>query len=228
LDINPFEPLGVGTEQLLLVETLMLDCLLRDSPRIATRERQEIDDNQVLTAQRGREPGLCLQRQRAAVPLREWAHERLTALFATAELLDGAADGARSAVLRQQLAKVADSELTPSAQVVATLRARGESLAEFTQRQSLHHRAHLLAQPLLPERHAWLTQLAADSHQRQRDIEAADTLDFDDFLAGYFAGSPPDEKDTPSSPPFETGTPSSPPFEKGGLGGIDENGERSA
>nr|WP_207146300.1 glutamate--cysteine ligase [Chromatium okenii] len=219
LDVNPFEPVGVGHEQLLLVETLMLDCLLRDSPRIGTRERQEIDDNQVLTAQRGREPGLQLARARTQITLRQWAHDHLTALVGTAELLDGAADGARSQVVRQQLAKVADPDLTPSAQVLAQLREQNLSFAEFTRQLSAHQRQQLQREPLAPERLAWLTQLVADSHQRQREIEAADTLNFDDFLAAYFAGSSPFEKSTSATPPFE----------KGGSGGIsNQNGDHAA
>jgi len=69
------------------------------------------------------------------------------------------------------------------------LREQNLSFAEFTRQLSARQRQQLHREPLAPERLAWLTQLVADSHQRQREIEAADTLNFDDFLAAYFAGA---------------------------------------
>ena len=188
LDVNIFEPVGVGSEQLLFLDTLMLTCLLQQSPRINARERRDIDDNQVVVAHRGREPGLELQRDRRAVPLQHWATEMLTEMFAVAELLDGAADGARSRNLQRQREKIADPELTPSAQILDALRQHGESFAEFALRWSEQHRQQLQATALAAERHAEFVQLAAESHAKQRAIEAADNLNFDDFLTAYFAG----------------------------------------
>jgi glutamate--cysteine ligase len=131
---------------------------------------------------------LALQRDRRAVSLQHWATEMLTEMCAVAELLDGAADGARSRNLRIQLAKITDPELTPSAQILDALRQHGESFTEFALRLSEQHRQQLQATALAAERHAEFVQLAAESHAKQRAIEAADDLNFDDFLTAYFAG----------------------------------------
>ncbi|WP_295389860.1 glutamate--cysteine ligase [uncultured Thiodictyon sp.] len=187
VDINLFESLGVGTEQLLFLETLMLYCLLSDSPRISPAERRAIDDNQVRTAHRGREPGLTLNRDGAPLELRRWATQTLEAMAPVAELLDGAADGPRTQSLRRQRNKAVDPDCTPSALMLAELRATGESFFALAERYSSAHRERLRTRTLSPEREVLFDELAADSNRRRAAIEAADDLDFDTFLARYFA-----------------------------------------
>ncbi|TCT19195.1 glutamate-cysteine ligase [Thiobaca trueperi] len=187
LDVNLFEPVGVGIEQLLFLEVLMLDCLLRDSPRIGTRERRDIDENQVLAAHRGREPGLRLARDHTELELRQWAHELLDGMVATAALLDGVADGPRAANLRVQMEKIAHPDLTPSAQMLQRMRERGEGFFAFAQHLSEAHGRALRSSTLSAERLASFDRLAAESVQRQREIEASDDRSFDDFLRDYFA-----------------------------------------
>ena len=187
LDVNIFDPVGVGTEQLLFLEILMLYCLLLESPRIGSRERREIDENQVLTAHRGREPDLHLALDRRSVPLRQWASEILAGMVAVAELLDGAGNGPRSESLRRQMEKVDHPDLTPSARILETMRERGEGFFAFSQRLSEEHRRDLRSLTLNPERQGQFDQLTVDSIRQQREIEAADDLSFDDFLERYFA-----------------------------------------
>ncbi|HYN77125.1 MAG TPA: glutamate--cysteine ligase, partial [Lamprocystis sp. (in: g-proteobacteria)] len=187
LDVNAFEPIGVGAEQLLFLETLMLYCLLCDSPLIGTAERPAIDENQVVTAHRGRTPGLTLNRLGEDVELRCWASEILDAMGPVAELLDGASDGPRTGSLRRQRDKAQDPDATPSALMLAEMRANGEGFFEYAERLSCAHREELKARPLSPEREALFAGLAAESLQRQAQIEAADEVDFDTFLQRYFA-----------------------------------------
>lgn len=188
LDVNVFEPLGVGLEQLEFLETLMLYALLQDSPRIASRERRDIDENLVRVAHRGREPGLRLARERDTVALRDWAHEILDDLQGVAELLDGGADGPRTANVKRQREKVAHADLTPSARMLAEMREQGESFFALAWRWSEQHQQALRQVRLASERLAAFEQLAAESVARQQAIEAADQVDFETFLEAYFAG----------------------------------------
>jgi len=186
LDVNIFEPEGVGMEQLRFLETLMLYCLLQDSPRIAASERRAIDANQILAAHRGREPGLVLNRDGDPVALRRWAGEILDDMESVAELLDGGTGGSRGQVLALQRAKVEDPDQTPSARLLRQMRERGEGFFEFSYRVSSEHRAGFKARSLSPKRQALFARLAAESEARQEQIEAADDVDFDTFLARYF------------------------------------------
>ena len=187
LDVNAFEPLGVGAEQLGFLEVLMLYCLLVDSPRIGGSERRAIDDNQVLAAHRGREPGLALIRDGEPITLVQWADEILDGMEPVAELLDGGSGGPRGESLALQRAKVREPELTPSALMLREMRESGGGFFDFAYRVSSAHRAVLRGRALSPGRESLFARLAAESRTRQAEIEAADDVDFDTFLARYFA-----------------------------------------
>ena len=200
VDVNVFHPLGVDETQLRFLTVFMTHCLLMDSPRIAPRERRSIDGNEVLAAHRGREPGLRLDRNGGAITLKDWANEVLDAMWPVAELLDGAAcaregaaalvgEGPHCAALRAQLEKVADPDSTPSARMLAEMRANSEGFAEFAARLTDQHRNSFRGLTLDPDREAWLRRLTETSHERQHAIEAADDIDFDEFLRRYFAQS---------------------------------------
>jgi glutamate--cysteine ligase len=187
LDVNAFHPLGVAEEQLYFLEVFMLWCLLLESPRINARERQAIDRNQVQTAHRGREPGLALERDGTTVELRNWAAAVLETMEPVAGLLDGLRGGACGASLRLQREKVRDPDLTPSARMLAEMRANGDGFHGYARRMSEHHARRWRSHALDPAREAELIDLVGASRRRQAEIEAADDVDFDTFLASYFA-----------------------------------------
>ncbi len=187
LDVNCFHPLGVAEEQLHFLEVFMLWCLLLGSPRINARERLAIDRNQVRAAHRGREPGLELDRDGVAVPLRIWAAALLETMGPVAGLLDGLRGGDCGASLRVQQEKVKDPDLTPSARMLAGMRASGEGFHDFARRLSEGHSRRWRSHVLDPAREAELVRLVGASTRRQAEIEASDDVDFDTFLARYFA-----------------------------------------
>ncbi len=187
LDVNAFHPLGIAEEQMYFLEVFMLWSLLLDSPRINAQERRAIDRNQVLAAHRGREPGLELERDGEAVALGRWATEILESMEPVAGLLDSVRDGSCGASLREQQAKVADPDRTPSALMLAEMRARGEGFHAFARRCSDEHGQHWRSHVLDPGREAELVGLVSSSLERQAQIQAADDVDFDTFLGRYFA-----------------------------------------
>lgn len=189
VDINPLDPLGVNAVQLRFLEAFLLFCLLEESPPLDAEERRMIDDNQMATALNGRDPALRLERRREpALPLREWAAEILGRLQPICELLDGG-DGGRSyaAALAEQQAALADPDRTPSARMLAEMRAGGENFFRCAKRLSEDHRRYFDARPLAEERVQFFAGAAERSWRTQREIEAADDKPFDDFLADYFA-----------------------------------------
>ncbi|APZ44289.1 glutamate--cysteine ligase [Acidihalobacter ferrooxydans] len=187
LDVNAFEPLGLGLAQMRFLETLLLFCLFADSPVISAAERDAIDINFARVAHRGREPGLELEQAGGKRLLREWAHEILDALQPFCDVLDADAGTAYRDALAQQREKVRDPEATPSARMLAEMRARGEGFHAFACRQSLAHRDAFLRRPLAQDRYAFFENIARESLQRQQSLETSDTGDFDAYLAAYFA-----------------------------------------
>jgi glutamate--cysteine ligase len=187
LDVNAYHPLGVDAQQMRFLTCFMLYSLLTESPRIDASERRAIDANQVSAAHRGREPGLTLVRRGAKVTLRAWADALLEAMRPIAELLGDGAGGLHCEALELQVQKVADPDTTPSAQMLAEMRERREGFAPFARRLAEQHRDYFRGLELDPEREDWFKRLAEQSRNRQRAIESADDIDFDEFLRRYFA-----------------------------------------
>ena len=138
------------------------------------------------TVKEGRRPGLTLTRGDAEVPLLAWAAELLERIRPLAELLDSEHNygGAHVSALELQKAKVANPDKTPSARVLAEVRALG-SFAKFGLQQSELHAQALRAEPLMPAEVALFDETAKASLDEQARIEAADSGSFDDFVAAY-------------------------------------------
>lgn len=188
LDLDPFAPTGVNESELRFAEAFLLYALLADSPPIRDAERAEISHNHGLVARRGREPGLALLRGGAAVPMRDWAGEILGAMQGVAALLDAGRGSAYSTAVAAATALLDEPDSTPSARLLAELRASGEPLDRFGLARSRRWREYFLALP--PEASAnyrLLEEEALASLDRQCWIEEHDTLDFDDYLAAYYA-----------------------------------------
>ncbi|EIC20241.1 glutamate--cysteine ligase [Thiorhodovibrio frisius] len=193
VDVNAFHPLGVDEEQLYFLATFMFHSLLRSSPRINSRERRAIDANEVTAAHRGREPGLKLERETDAMPLTDWARSVLTQMEDVAALLDGGSAGPHQASVQAQLKKVREPDITPSARMLAEMRAQGEGFATFARRLSEIHRQAFQHQQLPDAARQKLDALSKESLAKQERIEAADKRSFDDFLADYFHQSQPSQ-----------------------------------
>ncbi|MCP1673794.1 glutamate--cysteine ligase [Natronocella acetinitrilica] len=188
LDLNPFVNVGADGRELRFLETLLLFCLLQESPPIDGHELGRINCNQGLVARQGRDPDLKLYRaDGATVPLRVWAEELMEALAGPAELLDELRDGTPYGdALRLCAQRVRDPGCTPSARVLDTMRDQGESFIEFAMRVSEEHRRQFLAEPLSPELRERFETAARESIAEQQAIEAADDLPFEDYLQRYF------------------------------------------
>ncbi|MEJ2403960.1 MAG: glutamate--cysteine ligase [Candidatus Thiodiazotropha sp.] len=188
LDVNPFHPLGITEEQVHFIEALMLFSVLHESPPINVAEQHAIDWNESAAAHNGRDPDLKLRRSDKHSSLRQWGLEICDELTPLCEILDQGHKHkpyAHSLMLQKQ--KLMDADLTPSAQMLAEMRSRGESFFEFAHRISKQHRHYFTHQTSSDTVQRILEQEADDSRHRQHEIEAADAISFDEFLESYFA-----------------------------------------
>lgn len=188
LDVNGFEPAGIGQGQLDFLEAFLLFCLLHDSPRIDARERDAIDRNQNAAAHRGRDPRLRLERNGGEYPLREWALELCDSLAGVCELLDrDTVDRPYARAAAAQREAVLDPERTPSARMLAEMRNTGEGFYQYARRKSEEHQRHFRALELSASRRQLFEEAAQRSLAEQTAIEAADEGSFEDYLERYFA-----------------------------------------
>jgi glutamate--cysteine ligase len=188
IDVNAFDPLGINEEQLRFLEIFVLFCLLQDSPVLSPDEVNEIDINLVQVAHFGRKPGITLSHDDGLTGLKQWASELLGAMSGVAQLLDQAhsSDG-YSKSLASQMECVLDPANTTSARMLNEMRQNDEGFFHFARRMSLQHYAYFNALSLSSERARQFDQAAADSIEQQRQIEAQDTVEFDEYLRQYFA-----------------------------------------
>jgi glutamate--cysteine ligase len=106
------------------------------------------------------------------------------------ELLDaGDPDRPYATALEVQEAKVRDPARTPAARTLQELRTTGEAFFKFALRMSRQHKAYFLELYSSNEaRQAEFAGQAEASLVEQARLEKEDRLDFDQYLARYFAG----------------------------------------
>lgn len=190
IDINPFLPLGIDLPQVRFLDTFLLYCALQDSPLLSKIECPETTENFLTVVKYGRKPNLQLQRSGQDISMQAWAEELFEGMQACAELLDNSyATTEHSAALRKQVEKLHNPDLTPSAQVLASMREHKDSFTQFALKQSLKHAQTLAVPPLEAGKTADYQALAEQSHQAQRVIEQNDSGSFDDYMAKFLASA---------------------------------------
>lgn len=187
LDINPFLPAGIDAEQARFLDCFLLYCLLEKSPDASDEECQALSRNKEQVVNRGRAPDLkllrCGGREQS---LKDWGTEIFDGLSMIADILDQAhGDRSFSQAIKAHREKLSHPDATPSARILDTLREKNISYFEFSLEQSKAHRdtfnGHALAQQQMDN----FSNLAKESLARQREIEANDSLSFDQFLNNY-------------------------------------------
>jgi len=189
MDLNPFETVGIAAQTLRFLDVFLLHCLQSASPQDTPREIAAIGRNQHKAAERGREPGLELERGDGAMALTDWGLELVAELKPIAAQLDAVQGGhahAESVAAAEQA--LLQPETTPSARVLQAVKdSHGGSFVSFVRAQSQATRQATQAQPLPPREAAHWAALSAQSLQDQAAIEAADSLPFDIYLQEYLS-----------------------------------------
>jgi glutamate--cysteine ligase len=195
LDLNPFLPAGLDEPQMHFLDTFLLLCLLADSGPDSVAEFSRMSANQLAVVERGREPSLTLVDDAGDTKsMVEWGTTLLQQCEVIAELLDAGvseADEAGKAVYARatedQKAKLANPGLTPSAQVLETMKRENVPFFHFSMQQGLAHKTHFEKLPLSPPELEFFRLGVAESLRQQKSIEDQDQLSFEAFLEEYLA-----------------------------------------
>jgi glutamate--cysteine ligase len=189
MDLDPFAPLGITAPTMRVLDLLLLHCHLSESPNDTPEELQTVARNKLFAAQRGREPGLLLQRGREQVALAQWGTQILREIEPIAAALDAALGGAayRDA-LGSALSVMAEPESAPSARVLhAMARNHGNAFVRFILALSLQHQGTLKTQALSQDAERYFVRLAEKSLAEQKQIEARDNVDFETYRKLYLS-----------------------------------------
>jgi glutamate--cysteine ligase len=189
MDLNPFEPMGISAQTLRFLDVFLLHCLQSESPDDTPQEIAGIGRNQHRAAERGREPGLELEKGQGSMTLTAWGLEIVQQLKPIAAELDAefATQDYSRAVLDAEQALL-HPETTPSAQVLKTVQDEFDgSFVAFVRTQSIKTRQAMLDLPMSDADAAQWDLQSAKSLQEQAAIEAADTMPFDIYLQEYLS-----------------------------------------
>lgn len=188
IDVNPFLPVGLDAEQVRFMDTFLLFCLLNDSPDCADSEQSIQAANLEAVVNRGREPGLLLQTDSGKQPMSDWASELFELMAPIAAMLDEVHQlQSYSTAMAAEWAKIQDPELTPSARVLREMREQGQPFFRIAMGYSTTWAAQFRTEELAADVEERLTREAARSLQAQKDIEAADTISFEQYLSEFYA-----------------------------------------
>lgn len=188
LDVNPFSATGISIEQVKFLDIFLTYCALTQSPTLDCDTQKQFEENMNEVVVRGRDPELTLHDFGQDKTISQWGQEIFVDMQPIAELLDEANGGSDyQDVLRAELEKILDANLTPSAKILSSVVEQGKSLTKTALAMAAEYKSELLAKDyqFYSEKH--FVDAALASHAEQASIEAKDTLNFDDFLADYFS-----------------------------------------
>ena len=90
VDLNPLAACGIDRQTIHFLDTFLLFCLLKDSPKTNNNEYQQITENQRRTVADGRNPDLELVDGEQSRKLVDWGEALVAEMQPVAELLDEA------------------------------------------------------------------------------------------------------------------------------------------
>lgn len=187
VDLNPYEPLGITVEQMQVMDAFLLYCLLSESPTTDEREFYQGQENQKRLVNRGREAGLTLLRGDDQPAMSDWALEIIYGSMACARLLDQAKGGeAYQHAVQQQIAKIDDPSLTPSARVLRDMQDKHQSFYAHTLALAEQHRAYFATRELDDPRRTSFVEMSHKSLEEQRALEDRREVSFDQYLENYY------------------------------------------
>ncbi|EOV9674800.1 glutamate--cysteine ligase [Cronobacter turicensis] len=183
LDINPFSPIGVDENQVRFLDLFMVWCALADAPEMSSDELLCTRANWNRVILEGRKPGLTLGIgcETAQFPLEKVGKDLFRDLRRVAQTLDGIHGGQEyQQVCDRLVACFDDPELTYSARILRSMIENG--IGGTGRMLADNYRTMLREEPLQTLHEEDFSQEQAASLARQREIEAADTEPFDEWL----------------------------------------------
>ncbi len=189
LDVNVFDPVGVSQNAMRFTEAFLFYCLLQESPPFDDDSLAEASRNHSMTARSGRDPDFRLIRSGKEVSLGDWAREIVEDVRAIAEVIDrGEGGDAYVQAVDAQSALIDNPDETPSARILEEMRRDGTGFFQFALKCAVGHKGYFSELVQLDgERLQFYETEAAESLERQIEIESADQVSFDEYLARYFS-----------------------------------------
>ena len=186
LDINPFQRVGIDLDTIHFLEIFMIYCTLKPSPLIKNGDIEEIKQNDLLVATRGREPGLNLSNSGTTISLKNWANQILHEMVIIAGLMDNKTTHF-SSIINKFISQIEDPEQTLSAILLNKILDEKIDFLELGRTIGNDYKNHYISQEI-SKNLDWslLEKESVDSKQRQQELERASKQSFEDFITEYY------------------------------------------
>lgn len=185
IDLNPYSEIGIDQHTACFLEILAIYCLLLSSPPLYEDEERLLSNNIETIVNDGRKNGITIDTLTGSIAFATWANKHLTAMTTIAELFDKNNNHKPyQTALQTMLARLADSEKTPSARIIADSLKLG-STWQLGASLGQAYKQSLLTEGLNTKDQHYFDTLATTSWQEQKTLEASDTLSFKEYLAPY-------------------------------------------
>jgi glutamate--cysteine ligase len=188
VDVNVFEPAGIAIETTRFLEALSLFCLFQPNAGHDLKQLDEISNNALSVANRGRDSRLKLLDNGHEIPLRQWALTLCEQMREICEILDnGNADIPYTHALRQQIETIRHPELTASARMLSAMRAQKMSITELVLQKSREYTRYFQNAALDAAVKRNFDLQVKTSLAQQKQLDATDEIPFDTYLSNYFS-----------------------------------------
>ncbi len=137
VDLNPLAACGIDRQTIHFLDTFLLFCLLKDSPKTNNNEYQQITENQRRTVADGRNPDLELVDGEQSRKLVDWGQALVAEMQPVATLLDKANNSADyQSTLATMGERLQNSSLTPAAVLLDEMQSAQRNLLPYGDAQS--------------------------------------------------------------------------------------------
>ena len=185
LDLNPYSRIGIDKETVLFLETLLTYCFIKQGQNFTDDEIRNINHNNSLVAEKGREPNLCLSKNGEKASLKDWGKEIIDNLLPIADVLDSDKMQYTNAIELMRT-KINDTNLTLSGRFLDEILSKNLSFIDFGNTIGESNKTFYLN--LKKSKNVnWnlLEKEYIDSHNQQKTLEMNDRKSFKAFIEHY-------------------------------------------
>lgn len=189
LDVNPYSAVGVSKQQVLFLDLFVAWCALKESAPMKKADIGCWRKNWNTIILEGRKPGLefklCSDQEKKS--MQYWGHSMFSQLRKIAIEMDKAQGDTQYQNVCDELSEwIDDPEKTISGQLLSEIKAAG-GIGTVGARLGEQYRIDLLNHSYQVYKQSIMEQEVQRSKQAQAEIEASETVSFDDFLSDYFS-----------------------------------------
>lgn len=189
LDLDPFNPIGICANQARFMDVFLTFCLLNPIASMTEAQQRNITTIKDAVVVGGRSPDLRLTQNGKTVAPATWGFELLSRLENIAAVFDETLGGTQYChALDEQRMKLEDPSQTPSAQITSQLLENNEPFFSLAMRMAEQAKQSISeCDPIDQTQIERYRAIAEQSIAEQQEIEQSDEVDFDTYLARYFA-----------------------------------------